>query len=423
MEGQNNEATLAAALDAAYQEAQALADKAIADGGSQPTPEELAEQERVAQEQVDAEAKRIADGGAVLTEEEKTAQTEAANKAEQERVDALAAQSQLVTEQQFFDTHFKALEFESLDQVKQVIAKVDDFSTKNEALKKENDALKAAPHFEDENKKRIYDFANKYNAADERTWQDYVTINSTDLDKMEGKEAMKLAYVLSKKDQPRAETEREFELTYKRTYEKNLDKLRTQLGEEDPEYIEEKEVLDLQRKNAERSAKSELKQLKEQYGQKAIDKPQTKEEMATEAVLTSAVGTQLKSWDDGLSKITSFKVKAEGVGEHQVEVTEEVRKTMNTILRPILAQKGNYNTDGTLKGSVEALVNHQMRSLMFQTALDKVAKESWNAALKTVETNITRQPDPLVRQADVSGGKSALESAADGIKLAFGAKR
>lgn len=339
-------------------------------------------------------------------------------KSEQEKSDNIAAQAQS-SEADYFDKHFKPLEFSSLDEVKQVVAKYDELANLNDVLKKEVETLKATPYFNDPNHKRIFDFVQKYDSTNERGFEDYIKLNSSDLERMDGKEAMKLAHVLERPDQSRASAEREFDILYKRTYEKLPDM--EEVGED--VYNEEKEYLDIKKANEERSARAKLRIAKDQYGQKQVTETTTPEQKAMEIVINRGVEDQVTSWDRNLPSMTALKVNAQGVGELRIDVDEETRKVMNTMIRPIFQQKGNYTSDGKLKGNIETFVNGQLQSLVFQKAIDKVATEAWNKALSTVADKLGRQPEPLQRQADTSAAASDLDKYAEMLKNSLSNRR
>lgn len=335
------------------------------------------------------------------TDEQKIAREQVENQAKEEaaRQAASTQQQASLSEDDFFAKHFKELEFTDIQHVKDVIKNVDLVYDENKTLKSELEKLKANPQFADENEKKIFEFVKKYNQFDARGKEDYVRIDSSDPESIDGKEAMKLAFVLSRKEVPRHEAERDFEILFKRTYLKPLE----QLVEGTDEYEEEKDYLNTKKREEERKARFELRTIKEQYGQKAITQTKTPEQLAAEMVVDRGVEESVRSWDENLHKMTSYTFKADGIGDCRVDIGEEERRYINNLLRPIYQSRSNYDSNGKLMGNIQSFVDAQVRSVMFDKAIQKVATDVKNATLQTIETQLQRQPDPLQRQAEAGG--------------------
>lgn len=371
--------------------------KAVEEAQAQAALAAQAESDRLAQEEASKTPPPSSD---FETDEQKTAREQAESQAQEAARQATTTQQQEpLSEDHFFEKHFKELEFDNIQHVKDVIKNVDLVYDENKTLKSELEKLKANPQFADENEKKIFEFVKKYNQFDARGKEDYVRIDSSDPDSIDGKEAMKLAFVLSRKEVPRHEAERDFEILFKRTYLKPLE----QLVEGTEEYEEEKDYLNTKKREEERKARFELKTIKEQYGQKAITQTKTPEQLAAEMVVERGIEESVRSWDENLHKMTSYTFKADGIGDCRVDVGEEERRYIDKLLRPIYQSSSNYDSNGKLKGNIHAFVDAQVKSVMFDKAIQKVATDVKNATLQTIETQLQRQPDPLQRQAEAGG--------------------
>jgi hypothetical protein len=277
---------------------------------------------------------------------------------------------------------FASYQIGSVAEIKQTLEDVKEVVKLNDQLAQEVNKLKAEPYFANPNDKRVFDYIKTYRDATEG-FEHYLLLEKTDLSNLDSKEAMKLAYIIENKDMPQKDAERMFEHTYKKTY-RSFD--------EDDEA--EKEIAELSERNAARQAKMKLAEIKEKFGQKPKEAFETPEQRAADVVIRTGIEQHLKNWDESIPKITQYTVKTEGSGEQKLDLTDEDRNILNVVLRPLLENRANYQPNGTLSANMQALVENQIHSLIFQRALDKVGLEAYNRGLQEAQKSIvTRQAD------------------------------
>lgn len=313
-------------------------------------------------------------------------------------------------EAKLFEQHFRPMGFEKgLEEVKSLIKDFDALYNSHETLKTENAKLKAEPHFADENDKRLFDYVKTYKNHDKRGFSDYLEIDGTNPDSIADEEAMRLAFVTTKKNLSREDANRLFnrELSQKYTATEEMDD-------------EERELVRIARTEAAAEARQKLRELKSQFGQKPATNEPSPDQRAADAVIERGVQDRTREWEESLAKTLTFTVKTRTAGEQKVEIGNEERAMLDKILRPIIQNRANYDASGAIKGNVQALVERELQSILFHKAIEVVEREAENRAKEEAYKSIaSRSPEKLPTPPAANGEPSPLQTMGNSILAHF----
>lgn len=313
-------------------------------------------------------------------------------------------------EPQFIEQHFKEFGIESIEDAKEIIKNFDTVYAEHEALKIEHEKLKNAPQFTDENDKKIFDFVKAYGQHDKRGRLDYIEIDTTDPNTVSEDEAIRLAFVLSKKNLSVEDANKLFN-----------SRIKPQFSVTEEMDDEEKDLVRIAKSEAADEARQKLRDLKAQYGQKPKVETATPEQKAADAVIERGMADQTRAWEDAVAKTTVFTIKTAVAGEQKIEIGENERKAVDAVLRPLVLNKANYDSNGHFKGDIQKLINTQLQAIAFQKALDKVDLEAGNKGREEgFRTVSSRKPEGIATPPAAGGEPSVLQQQGQAILAKFG---
>jgi len=313
-----------------------------------------------------------------------------------------------VTEADVFKRHFSDLGVESIEQAKSLIQSSGELLKAYDDLKLEFDKLKTTPQFSDENDRRVFDWVKQYRVQDARAFNEHRMIDEIDLDKVDGRTAMRLDYILSKKTIPLEDAIKRFEYEYPKRYEPD------EMASDD-----EKEMVRIDKMEAENQARENLRNLKQKYG--TVEKPQeTPEQKAAAMALDRSVGESLSGYESSIKSKTEHVFK-HGAAEYRIEIGEKERDTLDKIIKPILQNRANYGQDGKLAINVDWMVDREMKIILWDKLVEKIETEMGNKAKDlAMQTVINRQPD-ITKSGGASGVPTVttVDNMASAIDKAF----
>lgn len=286
--------------------------------------------------------------------------------------------SDLGTETDFFKKHFGILGFTDVEQAKAAITERHTLVNTLDQAKAEIEKLKASPQFADENDRRVFEWTKQYRTLDERAFIEHKMLDKIDPEAIEGKLAMRLDYILSKKSLSHEDAGKRFEYDYKKLYEPD------ELASD-----EDRDIIRIGRLEAEAQAKENLKNLKANFGTVA-SQPESAEQKAATMALDRAVGDSVANWDTAILSAKEFTF-SDGAVKYPIEVGDQERQTINQVIRPILENKANYDSDGKLKYDINYIYDREMKITLFDKIVEKLKNDVTNKAKDEAFRTITNR--------------------------------